>query len=129
MRSSPNRKGDEKFNQSQMQEKMLINIHISRSQTPCSSVWQDCVLNDVIKSDIHKKTMCSIPPLHYILHILPIPLKRIQKFSFLQEDFIKGRNKFIWSQINSVLYADCNDVTIISVFKIKQNTLKNLSEA
>lgn len=95
MQSSPNTKGDKKFNQSQMQEKMLINIHISQSQTPCSSVWQDCVLNDVIKTETDERKMCSIPPQHYILHILPVLLERIKKFSYLQEDVIEGRNAFI----------------------------------
>lgn len=113
MQSSPNRKGDEKFNQSQMQEKMLINIHISWSQTPHKSVWQDCVFNDMMKSDIHEAKMCSIPPQHYILQILPILLERVRKYSYLQEDFIKGRNAFKWSQINSVLHAENNTVAII----------------
>lgn len=118
MQSSPNSKGDEKFNQSQMQGKMLINIHITGSQTPWSSVWQDCVLNDVIKSDIHERIIYSIPPQHYMLYILPVLLKRVWKFSYLHDDFIKGRNTFIRSQINSLLHRELNSAIIISMFKI-----------
>lgn len=128
MQSSPNSRGDEKFNQSQMQGKVLINIHITGSQTPCSSVWQDCVLNDVIKSDIHERTMHSIPPQHYMLHNLLVLLKIIRKSSYLHEDFKKGRNISVWRQINSLLHTELNAAFIVSVFKIKQNVPEELSE-
>lgn len=127
MQSSPNSKGDEKFNQSQMQGKMLINIHITGSQPPCSSVWQNCVLNDAIRSDIHERTMHSIPPQHCMLYILPV-LKRIGKSSYLLEGITKGRNRFIRSQMNSSLNTELNAAMTISMLKIKQNMLEELSE-
>jgi len=63
-----------------------------------------------------------------MLHILLVIVKRIRKSSYLQEDFIKGRNKFIKSQINSLLHTELNAAIIILVFKIKQNLLEDLSE-
>lgn len=80
MQSSPNSKGDEKFNQSKMQGKVLINIHLPRSQTPSSSEQQDGAPNDLIKSDINERED-YIPYLHLGSYCFMQPVNAVKEIT------------------------------------------------